>query len=190
MHLRVMNKSFSVKLIAVIALTLVAGALITAVFFFYYADKSLGDSYTHRLVSLSNFKYEVLKKSLYIYLIFGALIAVSLIAFGIYYSHKVAGPLFRIRLFAKDMRKGNFGVPVKFRSGDVIHPVAEAANGFSKRYEAIYSGLDRAAGEMLEAAVEMKKAIDEADRGGTESAVSKISSGSKELDRMLSDLKL
>lgn len=188
--LKVLSRSFPVKLFGIVAATVIAGTLITAVFFYGYAEKNLGQTYAQRLMNLSDFKQEVVKKSLYIYLFFGALMSASLIVAAIYYSHKVAGPLVRIRIFAKDMMSGKFGGGVKFRSGDVIHPVAEAAEGFSKRYGERRDGLEKITEEMIAAAGELRKSIDADDGQKMQNAVNAISSGSKELDRMLSEIKI
>ncbi|MDP2168332.1 MAG: hypothetical protein Q8J64_08390 [Thermodesulfovibrionales bacterium] len=187
---KVVSRSFSLRLLAAVMLTVVLGASITGVFFFTYTNQSLGESYTQRFANLSIYKLAVIRNSLYIYALFAVAIFVAVVLFSIYYSHKVTGPLYRIRMFAKEMERGNFGIGIRFREGDAIHAIAETANSFSQRYGEIYSRLNELVDAMEKDAAVLKRAIEKGDSKGGDSARDRIASGVTELNEILSGLKL
>lgn len=47
---------------------------------------------------------------------------------GILYSHKIAGPLYRVQKICEEIGKGNLNINVKFRKGDEFHEVADSLN--------------------------------------------------------------
>jgi methyl-accepting chemotaxis protein len=47
---------------------------------------------------------------------------------GIFLSHKVAGPLYRIERVAEELGRGNLDIKVKFRKGDELHDLADKLN--------------------------------------------------------------
>lgn len=47
---------------------------------------------------------------------------------GILYSHKIAGPLYRVQKICEEISKGNLNLNVKFRKGDEFHEVADSLN--------------------------------------------------------------
>lgn len=47
---------------------------------------------------------------------------------GLFLSHKIAGPLFRMEKVLRDIGKGNFDIHVKLRKGDELKGMAEAIN--------------------------------------------------------------
>jgi hypothetical protein len=54
------------------------------------------------------------------------------IFFGVYVSHKIAGPLYRFKKHLENSSPGTV-IPVEFRKGDYFHDLKEAFNDFVKR---------------------------------------------------------
>ncbi|MGZ6371291.1 MAG: hypothetical protein ACXWPM_11100 [Bdellovibrionota bacterium] len=78
------------------------------------------------------------KQSRVMDLIFGgaALVESLFLAWmGLKLSHKVAGPLFRLRKEMERVGEGGEIVPLKFRDGDYFEELADAYNGLSKAKE-------------------------------------------------------
>jgi len=48
--------------------------------------------------------------------------------FSIYLTHRVAGPLFRIELTAREMIRGNLALRIRLRKGDELHELAGLVN--------------------------------------------------------------
>jgi methyl-accepting chemotaxis protein len=47
---------------------------------------------------------------------------------GIFLSHRVAGPLYRVERVAEELSKGNLDVNVRFRKSDELHSLADSMN--------------------------------------------------------------
>ena len=56
------------------------------------------------------------------------LITPFIIMIGIYFSHKIAGPIFRIESFLKDMAAGNLSQNLTLRKGDELVSLADGIN--------------------------------------------------------------
>lgn len=187
--IRILSKSFTVKLTVLITLTVVMGILVSAGFSYFYAEQKLGETYAQKLLTLSIYKYAIIKNSFYIYVVFTALTSLALVIFSIYNSHKVTGPLFRIRAFAKEMSRGNFGIKIKFRSGDVIQPLGETADGFSSKYGKLYRELNAVVDEMQKDTLEITRSIEEKRTEDSERLRILIDSEAKKLKEILSRIK-
>ena len=56
------------------------------------------------------------------------IISPFIIMIGIYFSHKIAGPIYRIERFLKDMADGNLGQALTLRKGDELVSIADGIN--------------------------------------------------------------
>jgi len=54
----------------------------------------------------------------------------------IFITHKIAGPLYRIKFLLKEAEKGNLNVNFKLRKGDQLHDLASSLNHFLDTYRA------------------------------------------------------
>ncbi len=186
----VINRSLSFKLSLLLVLTVLGGALISSLILYLYSADALGETYSQRLATLSMYRQVVIGSSIVIYAVFGIVAFAAVTLFSVYYSHKVAGPLVRIRRFAGDMARFNFGGEVKFRSGDAIQPLAESASAFSRKYGELYSGLNRLSLELYSTVNELKRSCDAEDSSRIPPLVRKATAQASELGRMLSEIKL
>ncbi|MCK4941329.1 HAMP domain-containing protein, partial [candidate division WOR-3 bacterium] len=46
----------------------------------------------------------------------------------IFISHRIAGPLYRLKMFMEKVENGDYSVKLNFRSNDAIHDVADSFN--------------------------------------------------------------
>ena len=53
---------------------------------------------------------------------------IFLAALVIYISHRIAGPLYRLKMFMEKVENGDYSVKLKFRKNDAIHDVADSFN--------------------------------------------------------------
>lgn len=54
------------------------------------------------------------------------LVIFSIIA--ILFSHKIAGPIYRVKKIAEELKNGNLNINVRFRKGDEFHDLADVLN--------------------------------------------------------------
>ena len=63
------------------------------------------------------------------YFISGAVVGLIVIcAVSLYLSHKMAGPVYRLKKILREKREGNLSGPVKFRKGDYLVPIEDDLN--------------------------------------------------------------
>jgi len=186
----VLNRSFSVRMVAMTVLIIVVGALVSAAFFYVNIDRDLGETYHQKLATLSLYKFEVMKQSFFIFAGFAILAFFGVAIFGILHTHKVVGPLVRTRVIAKEFAGGNFNVPVKFREGDAIQPVAESLDRFAKVYGGKYAQINDSVHEMQSEARELRELILKGDVEGAAAKRKKIADEVEKLNRALGGVKV
>lgn len=185
-----MKRPFYTKVVAFFFLTVLAVALATAVFFYRFIDRGLGDDYAGSLSLFAAYKEEMAAKSFYIYAGFSVVALIGVLGYGVYFSHKVAGPLVRVRRFAKEMGEGKSGLKVAFRKGDLIHPLAHSAERCAGWYDTKRSELLRTADDLRTAARGLEKALEERDEEDIRKRTDEIARISKDLRQALSEVKL
>jgi methyl-accepting chemotaxis protein len=59
----------------------------------------------------------------------GLFLAVCAVVAGLIFSHRIAGPVYRVKKTAEDIAGGDLSVTVRFRKDDDLHDLADALNG-------------------------------------------------------------
>jgi len=95
----------------------------------------LSPHYGAAISRLTQVKESLIITSIGINLIFWMLIAVGIALLGIFYSHRIAGPLFRVRQYAAAMGEGGFDQKISFREKDVLHTLSSALNEVAEEYQ-------------------------------------------------------
>lgn len=184
------NRFFTRKLILTVLCALFAGAMIPGLFFYLSVNDSLGDTYARKLLSLSIYRNTIVRLSLQAYIPFAAVTAVAIVLFVVFHSHKVVGPLYRIRRFACDVIQGNIGDSIRVRKGDAITTLVDTVNGFSGKYGGIYAELDSLADRMQAHTLGMEKAMADGDQERFNHEISMLNECREWMDRILSGVKV
>lgn len=127
----IINPKFQIKMIFICIWPLIGISIANyvAVMTFFSELRSQGESAGY---SADHVFFQFLNKqqqSLSLYL--GISFAVAILVFfvlGFYFSHKVAGPLYRMRKSLQDMAANNTLVPITFRQGDYFQDVKDSFN--------------------------------------------------------------
>jgi len=184
------RKSFAIKLVAATVFCVILSALLSAAFFYYRMDRSVGEIYEDKIRMLSLYKFEIVEQSLVIFGGFAFLALLGIAASGVLQTHKVVGPLVRTRIVAKQFADGKFDTVVKFREGDAIQPIADSLNNFARTYGERYAATNNCLQEMYQDVREMKDLLQKGDMDGASATRAKIVKKTMELDGMLSDIRL
>ena len=129
------NRNFQLSLLFKISLmgVLIEGIFYSANFYFF---KKMEDQAIQAGLNPDNifFQYLDTQKVLMnkVFLISTILTIVVIVWGGLYLSHKVAGPLYRLTQHMKNFNINNIE-PVKFRKGDYFPEIEETFNEFIKR---------------------------------------------------------
>lgn len=188
--LTIFNRSFTMKLISMSLFIVVVSALLTALFFYFTLDRGLGETYGEKIRMLSFYKFEMLRKSFFIFISFALISLIAIIVFGILYTHRITGPLYRTRIIAKEIADGKFDINVRFRENDAINPVAESLNRFARMYGERYSSIGNLVNELHNDAAELNGLIQKGDNAGAAARRATMAKRAEELKGILSNIKV
>ena len=90
--------------------------------------------YSAILSIVTEIKQTLIIKTIKINVFFYLLTVIGITVLAILYSHRISGPLYRIKLYAKMLSGGRFDTAIRFRHKDAIHSLAEVLNKMSKNY--------------------------------------------------------
>lgn len=117
---------FQLKYVGMILLLVSATAIMCSYVIYYTMMLTMGDKLANvypqgRLISIVNMVNLRILFSM-------ILVAPLVIIIGIYASHKIAGPIYRIEKFLGSMSEGNFTVPITLRRNDELMSLANGIN--------------------------------------------------------------
>lgn len=186
----VITRDYAYRLIIKFAIVFIVGALLTAVIFYFAIYKNAGISYSESYKTISELKNELLHKSIYIYGFMTLLIITGFIIISIIYSHRVAGPIYRLEHFAQKITHGRLSVDVKIRQNDVIHPLANELNNLAIKYRELFTQLGSKTKEIRRAALLTQTSIGKASLQELKENITKIFESTIEIKKILNDIKL
>ncbi|RJQ13286.1 MAG: HAMP domain-containing protein [Nitrospiraceae bacterium] len=188
--LNVINRRFRTGFIALISLTLISALLISAIAFYSYSDKELGGTYGQKIDTISEFRTTLVKDSLLIFIPPAVMAVIFVITAIVLYTHRIVGPLVRIKAVTRQISEGDFNILVKLREKDAIMPLADALNKLSSGYRERFSILGKALDEMSRDAAEMRQAVERGDMEAAEAKREELGKKAGEIKTMLSGIRL
>ncbi len=84
---------------------------------------------------MAEFKNSLVIKTIQINLIFLFLTMFDVAILGLFYSHRIAGPLFKVKKHAAVLGEGRFNERIFFRKKDIIHDLSAALNESAQVYQ-------------------------------------------------------
>ena len=126
------KESFKRLLLTILSLFFLF-SLISALVLYKTSQISLNHHYGATHTILTQLKESIIIKTITINLIFYLLTAIGVIFLGTLYSHKIAGPLFRVKQYAAILGEGRFNEKIHFREKDAIHNLAFVMNEMAER---------------------------------------------------------
>jgi methyl-accepting chemotaxis protein len=142
------KKSYSYRLTAKSLLIIIACALASTFIVFFSLYREPAKSYAENYVIIAELRRQLLNRAAVIYLVTSIFILIGVAVITLLYSHRVAGPLYRLGIFARTIAAGDLSGEVRLRQHDVIHPMADDLNGIVKKYRDILGQLEVMTGEM------------------------------------------
>lgn len=124
------ERTFKLEFGLRLCLLTAAGMLAVTLFLYYATSKDLGDSYGHAIYLINDLKIRIFPLffasfySVFILVVVTAAIAVI----SVLYSHRIAGPLFRIERNLDLIGSGDLTVNTRFRKTDQLFVLADELN--------------------------------------------------------------
>ncbi len=186
--LHVVDRSYLRGIITKCAIIFTAGLILTSVILYLSAHQQLGSSYGEGFRTLTQFKQDMLARSIMLYAAVFIWILVGIIVITLLYSHRVVGPTVRLGHSFKKIADGDFSEAVVLRKNDAIAPLADELNNLITEYRRRIDTLREKASKLRgyaaafsdteESPEELLKSVDE------------IANEAKELKVLLEDMKL
>ncbi|MEW6599614.1 MAG: methyl-accepting chemotaxis protein [Nitrospirota bacterium] len=187
-HERIIGRSYFPGLIITALGIFVFVIVISALLLYLDIYRPLDTHYSAVLSIITDVRETLVFKTLKITGISSLLIILGLMALLILYTHRIAGPLYRIKVSARSIGEGLLGTKVKFRRKDVIHPFAESINDMTDSYGNKVMALSSEISQ-LKSSVEEFKAMTR-DGKDTEAALKKVLDRDAQIKRIFDTIKL
>ncbi len=143
----VLSKRYLRNFLFLTGVIFVFGTLISSAVLYADIYQPLHTHYGAIISIISGLKESLITKTLKINLIFYIFISAGIGLLSVLYSHRVAGPLYRIKIFLKSIADGTPDRPLKLRHKDAIASFASAINdmtgAYRKRSLALISEIDQ-----------------------------------------------
>lgn len=127
---RAFNLRFGLKLCL---LTLLGGAGLLALLYLKLAS-DVGGSYTQAIYTIYDLKLRILPlifASSYSMLVL-AVVTIAVAAISVFYSHKIAGPIFRLERSMEQIGSGDLTIDTRFRGSDQLSLLADDLNAMAR----------------------------------------------------------
>jgi len=179
---KIIGKGYLTRLLLFIFCIFIIGSSVSALYLYLDIYKPLSSHYSAVLSIITEIRDSLLIKSIKITAIFYLLILAGIVILGIIYSHRIAGPLYRIKLSAKSIGEGRLDTNIKFRRNDTIHSFANVFNEMTENYNDMVTMLNSEIQQLKVATTELKTLAEKGE--DTEIAVKKV----LDLDSRVKDL--
>jgi HAMP domain-containing protein len=188
--LGIIPKRYPLKLTLYILLLVFSGALISFLLIYQSGNILVGKTYTEGIRNLSVMKGVIIQKSIIIYLLSSIFVISGVIIITIFYSHRVAGPLYRLSVAAKEISEGLPASPVRLRKSDVVHPLADTLNELADVYSQRLSKIMEATASLEKASLGLQEALNQKDDASFYALMDELSRQNEELKRIVNKLRL
>ncbi len=157
----VISKSLPRQLL-LLALGLFVGfSVLSAVYLYSDISRPLSTHYS-AIVSILNEMHDTLIiKTLKINALFFMLTFAGILILGIVYTHRVCGPLHKVKLCSRSVAGGEINTVMKFRDKDAIHAFGNIFNEMTLNYSDKVRGLNSEVEQLKKAILDVEKLAEE-----------------------------
>lgn len=184
----VIGKGYLTRLLLLLICVFIIGTTVSAIYLYLDIYRSLDTHYSAILSIITEIKETLIIRTIKINAFFFLLISAGIVILGILYTHRIAGPLYRIKLYAKMVGEGRLDSDVKFRRKDVIHSFGESFNDMTKSYSDRLTVLISEIQQFKDAIAELKSLTEEGE--DTEIAMEKVLEHDSRIKKLLNTIRL
>jgi methyl-accepting chemotaxis protein len=188
--LDVINKRFRNGFIALISLTLILALLISAVSFYSFTNKELGGTYSQKIDTITKFRTNLVKDTLLIFIPPAVFAVIFVLIAIVLYTHRIVGPLVRIKAVTRQISEGDLDILIKFREKDAIQPLAGALNKLSSKYKGKFFRLSEVFDEMSKDAKDLLQDLEAGRSEAVEAKRAALGKKAEEIRQILAKIKI
>ncbi len=191
MHLKpseVINKGFSGRLLLLILGVFIVFTVFSATYIYLDLYRPLDTHYSAIVSIISGISDTLTAKTLRINAISFSLIFAGIMVLGVLYTHRIVGPLQRVKMFAKIVRDGKMNTKMTFRKKDAIQPFKNSFNTMTEQHSERLARINSEVQELKSALSSLKSSA--AEGGDREKEMEKVLLKEEKIRELLSDIKL
>ncbi len=164
-----------------LSISCITGLVATLAVLYFTMQQDIGPTYAVGIKMLTGLRQNILYKALTIFGITFFFMIIGILILAMLYSHRIAGPLYRLTQFVKKVTEGHLNERVGLRDKDVIHPVAEELNKLVNVYHNKFQEIKKEVETLETLTAEMDK---------DEETLSKIKKKAKEIHQLTEQFQL
>jgi methyl-accepting chemotaxis protein len=184
----IIKKNYVRNFVCLLLLILLIGISLSATVLYLDIYKPLNTHYSAILTIMTEVKDTLMAKTFKINAISFLLIAAGVGILTLLYTHRIAGPLHRIKLYVKSVSEGRLDSAIKFRRKDAVNTFAESLNDMTENYRDKVSLLSSEVTHLKTSIEELKASAD--NRKVSDDALTKINAIDSKIKTIFQDIKL
>ncbi len=184
---KALPSSYLRNLIHLCALLLAAGAICVAVGFYFTFQEQGRATYAGNYNLLTELDQALETRALMVFSLTLLISSVGAVIIAVVYSHRVAGPVYKLGMTTQKIAAGDLAGSVRLRTDDVLHELADEFNVLSGRYREALLQLDRKTRELSAVMDDLEK---RPPVNGDKETAEKISKRIDEIRGLLDQIKL
>jgi methyl-accepting chemotaxis protein len=119
---------FKGRVLLGLSISCIAGLISTLAILYATMQQEIGPSYAVGIKMLTGLRQDIFYKAITVFGVTFFFMVTGILILSMLYSHRIAGPLYRLSQFVKKVTEGHLDKRVSLREKDVIHPIAEELN--------------------------------------------------------------
>ena len=132
MSQRIITEGYLERFLLIVLVMFLFFSLMSALVLYKSLHLPLSHHYGAIHVMVTQLNESLIIKTITINLFFFLLTTIGMILLGIFYSHRIVGPLFRVKKFSAVLGEGKFDERISFRKKDAIHTLSSELNEMAK----------------------------------------------------------
>ncbi len=160
-NLKLLNENYYRNFIAILLLILFIGTALSGLILYSNIQKPLDSHYSAILSVITDFKDSLMLAVIKVNIIFYSLIAVGVGILTLLYTHRIAGPLYRIQMSARAIGEGKLDTVTSLRRNDAVNPLAESLNNLTRNHSRRVSEITSEVQQLKTAIAEHRKLKDQ-----------------------------
>lgn len=128
------QKNYQLLLYVYSLVIVLVGVLFAELGVLWSLPDNLGEGYHNVQATVRGIQHVLLWRITLLYTITTLIVVLAMVVLHLLYSHRIAGPVYRIKLEAAKIAQGNLTVNIKFRQQDNLMDMADSLNTVTLRY--------------------------------------------------------
>ncbi len=186
--INIIRKNYLRNFLLILLLIILIGTAVSALVLYFNIHRPLDTHYSAILSIITEVRESLILNVLKINLTFYLLIAAGVGALALLYTHRIAGPLYRIQMCSKAITDGNLDTVIHLRQKDAISYFADSINVMTVNYADKVKMLASEV-QQLKNSIERLRELKE-NNGDTESLTKEIASLNNKISEIISTVKL